>query len=330
MPGSIPDKASLEGLEQLWSKRWDADGIYHFDATAPRQRVYSIDTPPPTVSGSLHVGHVFSYTHTDTIARYKRMQGYAVWYPMGWDDNGLPTERRVQNHFNVRCDPSLPYVTGLEPPQTRSGAAPVPVSRPNFVEMCERLAVADEAAFENLWRFVGLSVDWSRTYTTIGTRATRASQRGFLRLLASGQVYQAEAPTLWDVDFQTAVAQAELEDREQPGAYHRLAFHGQGGDGDLLVDTTRPELLPACVAVVVHPEDTRHASWVGKRVRTPLFGADVPVLTHPLAVPDKGTGAVMVCTFGDTTDVIWWRELGLEVRAVVSRDGRLVHNPPEG
>ena len=327
-----PERPSLEGLEGTWAKRWVEDGTYHFDPSAPRQHVYSIDTPPPTVSGELHIGHVFSFTHTDTIARYKRMQGYSVWYPMGWDDNGLPTERRVQNFYGVRCDPSLPYEPGFVPPTEgglAKGEVPVAISRPNFVELCERLTAQDERAFEEVFRYLGLSVDWRTLYTTIGEKARRASQKSFLRLLRRGEAYAAEAPTLWDIDFRTAVAQAELVERERPGAYHTLAFHRPGGE-DLLIDTTRPELLPACVAVVVHPADERYPGLVGTTVTTPLFGATVPVVAHPLAQPDKGTGAAMVCTFGDVTDVVWWRDLNLPVRAVLGRDGRLLPAPPPG
>ena len=332
MPQAVPEKPTLDGLEDNWANRWEDDRVYSFDRTATREQVYAIDTPPPTVSGSLHVGHVFSYTHTDTIARYKRMRGLEVFYPMGWDDNGLATERRVQNYFGVRCDPSLPYEPGLRPPAEgglASGQDAVAVSRPNFVELCERLVAEDEKAFEALYRHLGLSVDWQQHYTTIGEAARRASQRGFLRLLARGEAYSAEAPTLWDVDFRTAVAQAELEDRERPGAYHQLVFHLPDGS-DLLIDTTRPELLVSCVAVVAHPDDARYTPLIGRSVKTPLFGAEVPFLTHHLAQPDKGTGVAMICTFGDVTDVIWWRELGLPVRAVVGRDGRLVAAAPAG
>jgi valyl-tRNA synthetase len=328
----VPERPSLERLEEMWAKRWAEDGIYQFDPTAERERVYSIDTPPPTVSGELHIGHVFSFTHTDTIARYKRMRGYSVWYPMGWDDNGLPTERRVQNYYGVRCDPSLPYEADLVPPAEgglAKGHSPVAISRPNFVELCERLTAQDERTFEEVFRYLGLSVDWRTLYTTIGAKARRASQRSFLHLLRRGEAYSAEAPTLWDIDFRTAVAQAELVERERPGTYHTLVFHRSSGE-DLLIDTTRPELLPACVAVVVHPADERYASLVGARVTTPLFGAPVPVVAHPLAQPDKGTGAAMVCTFGDVTDVVWWRDLNLPVRTIVGRDGRLLPAAPSG
>jgi valyl-tRNA synthetase len=326
----VPERPTLDGLEAKWSEAWERESRYRFDRSAPRERVFAIDTPPPTVSGSLHVGHVFSYTHTDAIARYQRMQGKAVFYPMGWDDNGLPTERRVQNHFGVRCDPSVAYDAGFTPPKEPSAKEPVSISRPNFVELCLRLTDTDEQAFEALWRTLGLSVDWSMTYTTIGALAQRISQRSFLRLLASEEAYQLEAPTLWDVDFQTAVAQAELEDRERPGEMNRVRFHladGDGDRGDALIETTRPELIPACVALLAHPDDARQSALVGRQVRTPLFGTRVPVLTHPLVDPEKGTGLVMVCTFGDLTDVVWWRELGLPVRSMLGPDGRLAEIP---
>ncbi len=347
----VPERPSLDGLEAKWSEVWERDGVYRFDRSAPRERVFSIDTPPPTVSGSLHVGHVFSYTHTDTIARYQRMRGKAVFYPMGWDDNGLPTERRVQNHYGVRCDPSVAYDPQFTPPAEPSEKEPVSISRPNFVELCLTLTESDEQAFEALWRTLGLSVDWSTTYTTIGRVAQRISQRSFLQLLELGEAYQLQAPTLWDVDFQTAVAQAELEDRERPGAMHRVRFARASGDdggaprgeaqagaptgegaaepgvGDILIETTRPELIPACVALLAHPDDERWSALVGGEALTPLFGTRVPVLAHPLVEPDKGTGLVMVCTFGDLTDVIWWRELSLPVRAVLGEDGRLREVP---
>ena len=318
---ALPEKPALEGLEAKWMALWDASGIYRFDRTAERAEVYAIDTPPPTVSGSLHVGHVFWYTHTDILARYQRMRGRAVFYPMGWDDNGLPTERRVQNYFGVRCDPSLPYDPAFTPPDN-PGKHAISVSRPNFIELCERLTAEDEKAFEALWRTLGLSVDWAMTYSTVGKASQRVSQRAFLRLLARGIAYQLEAPTLWDVDFRTAVAQAELEDRDTPGAYHKLRFTGADG-GAIEIDTTRPELLPACVALVAHPDDARFQPLFGTQVVTPLFKARVPFKAHPLANPEKGTGVAMICTFGDLTDVTWWRELSLPVRAIIQADGRL-------
>jgi valyl-tRNA synthetase len=331
---SLPEKPALEGLEAKWGEKWEAQGTHRFDReTATRDNVFSIDTPPPTASGSLHIGHVFSYTHMDLMARFERMRGKSVFYPMGWDDNGLPTERRVQNYYGVRCDPSLPFDATFTPPleggDNASGKAAdqLPISRRNFIDLCERLTVEDEKQFEDVWRKLGLSVDYSLTYRTIGDEAQTAAQRAFLRNLARGEAYQADAPTLWDVTFRTAVAQAELEDKEQPAAYHRLAFHG--ADGDIHIETTRPELLPACVALVAHPDDERYQHLFGTTVTTPLFGVEVPVLAHHLAQRDKGSGIAMICTFGDLTDVVWWRELDLPNRTIIGRDGRIVADAPD-
>jgi valyl-tRNA synthetase len=324
----VPDKPALEGLEETWAARWKSDDTYAFDRSKSREEIYSIDTPPPTVSGSLHVGHVFSYTHTDLVARFQRMRGKEVFYPMGWDDNGLPTERRVQNYYGVRCDPSLPYDADFTPPDKPDPKRQVPISRPNFIELCERLVEQDEQVFESLWRKLGLSVDWKQHYTTIGRKSQTASQRAFLRNLARGEAYLQESPTLWDVTFQTAVAQAELEAREYAGHYHRVAFHRPDGE-PLYIETTRPELIPAVVALVAHPDDERYQSLFGSTVTSPVFGVEVPVVAHRLAEPDKGAGIAMCCTFGDLTDVTWWRELQLPVRTVIGRDGRLHRETPE-
>ncbi len=333
MPATAPEKVSVEGLETKWAEKWDSTHVYSFDRTADRANIYSIDTPPPTVSGSLHVGHVFSYTHTDVVARFQRMLGKEVYYPMGWDDNGLPTERRVQNFFGVRCDPSLPYDANFVPPfeggdnKSSKAADQIPISRRNFIELCEKLTTEDEKQFEALWRRLGLSVDWSQTYQTISPDAQAVSQKAFLNNLERGEAYQSMAPTLWDVTFRTAVAQAELEDREQPGAYHRIGFDGP--NGKIFVETTRPELLPACVALVAHPDDERYQPLFGKTVTTPLFGVEVPVVAHRLASQEKGSGIAMICTFGDVTDVIWWRELDLPNRAILGWDGRIISEAPD-
>ena len=322
-PRNIPEKPSVEGLESAWIGRWDDEAVYRFDRTATREQVYSIDTPPPTVSGSLHIGHVFSYTHADLIARFQRMSGKQVFYPMGWDDNGLPTERRVENYFGVRCDPSLPYDPDFVAPE-KPAEQKVSISRKNFVELCHRLTAADEEVFKNLWRHLGVSIDWSLEYSTISAHAQAVSQRAFLAMLSRGEVYSSEAPTLWDVDFRTAVSQAELEDRERPGNYHRIAFARGDGQGRVEIETTRPELLASCVALVAHPDDARYQPLFGSTVVTPLFHVEVPVVAHELADPEKGSGIAMICTFGDVTDVTWWREFSLPTRALIGRDGRFL------
>jgi valyl-tRNA synthetase len=329
-PINVPDKPALEGLEAALTQRWLAEGTYKFNPDTTREQVYSIDTPPPTASGSLHVGHMFSFTQTDVLARYQRMIGKNVFYPMGWDDNGLPTERRVQNYYGVRCDPAIPYNADYRPP-----AEPAKnqrdfdvVSRRNFIELCEELAVEDEKVFESLFQQLGLSVDWQLTYRTIDDSSRQVSQRAFLANLAAGDAYMAEAPTLWDITFRTAVAQAELEDREVAGAYYRYPFFTEDGE-KIYVETTRPELLAACAALVANPDDERYQPLFGKKVTSPVFGVEVEVKAHPLAKADKGSGIAMVCTFGDLTDVTWWRELRLPTRAIVGRDGRIIGETPD-
>jgi len=324
----VPEKPALEGLEAKWSARWRDEGTYTFERPARRDQVFSIDTPPPTVSGSLHVGHVFSYTHTDLVARYQRMRGRAVFYPMGWDDNGLPTERRVQNYYGVRCDPKLPHDPSFVPPDRPDPKRPVSISRQNFIELCQELTEIDEQAFQDLWQQLGLSVDWGQLYQTISDESIRVAQRAFLRNLARGEAYLSHAPTLWDVTLQTAVAQAELEDRETDGAFHRVAFHRPDGQ-PLFIETTRPELIVSVCALIAHPDDERYKPLFGTTVRSPLFGVEIPVLAHPAAEPDKGAGIAMCCTFGDLTDVTWWRELRLPTRTVIGRTGRFQAEAPD-
>ncbi len=323
----VPEKPVLEGLEDRWQASWKTDATYAFVRPDARSQVFSIDTPPPTVSGSLHVGHVFSYTHTDLIARYQRMTGKHVFYPIGWDDNGLPTERRVQNYYGVRCDPSVPYDPDFTPPAKADPKNQIRISRRNFVDLCRELTHVDERTFEDLWRRVGLSVDWASLYSTISDDSVLVAQLAFLRNVARDEAYMSEAPTLWDVSFQTAVAQAELEARDYPGAYHRVAFHAS--KGPVYVETTRPELIGACVALIAHPDDERYQHLFGTTVRSPLYGVELPVLAHEAAEPDKGSGLVMCCTFGDLTDVTWWRELQLPARVIIGRDGRILRDRPE-
>ena len=327
---TTPDKVSGDGIEERAAARWESAKTYAFRRGTSRDQVFAIDTPPPTVSGSLHIGSVFGYVQADSIARFQRMIGKNVFYPMGWDDNGLPTERRVENFFGVRCDTSLPYDPDFVAPTDPDPKKKVSCSRRNFVELCKQLTDVDEKVFEDVWRAVGLSVDWSLTYATIGERAQRASQRMFLRNLARGEAYLASAPTFWDVTFQTAVAQAEFEERETDGAGHQIFFRHAQTDEYIEIFTTRPELLAATGAVVINPDHPRADELVGKELIVPGFGQRVTVYKHPLAQLDKGTGMAMVSTFGDITDVTWWRELQIPMRAIVGRDGRIVAQVPIG
>ncbi|MFC6422107.1 valine--tRNA ligase [Ornithinimicrobium tianjinense] len=336
-PATLPERPTVDGLEEKWVAVWKDRDVFAFDREAAlqadRSQIFAVDTPPPTASGSLHLGHVFGYTQADCLARYHRMTGKHVFYPIGWDDNGLPTERRVQNYYGVRGDATLPYDPGFTPPQqggegkSAKAADQVPVGRANFIELCEELTVIDEKAFEDTFRRLGLAIDWNIQYRTIDDRSRAVAQQAFLRNLARGEAYQAEAPGLWDITFQTAVAQAELEARDYPGAYHRVAYHRPSGER-VYVETTRPELICSVVALIAHPDDERYQPLFGTTVTSPLFGVEVPVLAHELAEPDKGSGIVMCCTFGDMTDVQWWRELSLPTRSVITRNGRLQSETP--
>jgi valyl-tRNA synthetase len=323
----LPKHFESAPAEERWDKVWQESGIYHYDSGKSREETFVVDTPPPTVSGSLHVGHMFSYTQPDVVVRFWRMRGKNIFYPMGWDDNGLPTERRVQNYFHVRCEAHVPYEPGLtftESTDAQRKERPRLVSRKNFIELCHQLTHKDELAFQNLFRRLGLSVDWRQTYATIDDNCRWVAQTSFLDLMEKGLGYQTWAPTMWDVDFQTAVAQAEVEDRVRPGAYHHIEFGVQDSDRSFVIATTRPELLPACVGVTAHPDDPRFKDLFGKLAVTPLFKAPVPIFASELADPEKGTGILMVCTFGDQTDVTWWREQKLALRQIIGLDGRLV------
>lgn len=329
-PAALPAHFDGAAAEKHWNEVWQRTGTYTWDAASTREQSFVIDTPPPTVSGSLHMGHVFSYTHTDVIARQRRMLGLNVFYPMGWDDNGLPTERRVQNFFHVRCDPKLPYEPQLALEQSPLGeqerrkTPPRVVSRRNFIELCRHVTHQDERAFEGLFRRIGLSVDWTQSYATIDDHCRHLAQLSFLDLFRKGHAYTLEAPTMWDVDFQTALAQADLKDEERPGAYHDLEFGVEGSSETFVISTTRPELLAACVGVTARPDDARYQKLFGRRALTPLFRVPVPIFPSEFADPDKGTGILMVCTFGDQSDVYWWREHRLALRQIIGRDGRLL------
>jgi valyl-tRNA synthetase len=318
----LPKRFNAADAESRWCEEWAESGIYAWDPNAAREETFVVDTPPPTVSGSLHVGHLFSYSHQDFIVRYQRMRGKNVFFPIGWDDNGLPTERRVQNLYNVKCEPHLHYDPDFKGERGRKGD-PLPISRRNFIELCDEAIKDDEAAFKHLWTRLGLSYDWDQEYTTINEHCRRTSQASFLELLEKGHAYQADQPVMWDVDFQTAIAQAELVDKEEASAYHFLRFGIQDSSEFLVIATTRPELLPACVAVFVHPEDDRFKAYHGKNAVTPLFHVPVPIIPDEKADPEKGTGVVMCCTFGDQTDVDWWREHNLPLRQVIARNGHL-------
>jgi valyl-tRNA synthetase len=320
----LPKKFKPKDIEDRWCEEWKKSGIYAWDSSRGRDETFVVDTPPPTVSGSLHPGHVFSYSHQDFVVRFQRMCGKNIFFPIGWDDNGLPTERRVQNVYNVKCEAHLHYDPDFKRDRGAKGDR-LPISRRNFIELCNILTPEDEEAYRRLWTRMGLSYDWNQEYATIDDHCRRTSQYSFLDLLDKGEIYQAERPVMWDVDFRTAIAQAEVTDKELPSAYQFLRFGVQDADRDhIVIATTRPEMLAACVAVLAHPEDERYKPLFGKNAVTPLFHVPVPIMADPHADPEKGTGIVMVCTFGDQTDVDWVKKYDLPVRQILDRNGHLM------
>ncbi|MBM01386.1 MAG: valine--tRNA ligase [Chloroflexi bacterium] len=305
-------------------REWDKENLYSNFNPNSKKKIFSVDTPPPTASGYLHIGHVFSYSHQDFIVRFRRMRGEEIFYPMGWDDNGLPTERRVQDYFNVKCDPeekSVQNILGKIKENGKNSSA-LKVSRKNFIELCHIVTTEDEKVFKELFMKIALSVDWNHEYTTIQDLPRELAQKSFIDLYEKGFVYNTDNPSLWDPEFQTAVAQAEIEDREMPGAFHDIRFETDSNES-FVISTTRPELLAACVGVAAHPDDKRFKHLIGKNAITPLFGIKVPVFGSELVDMEKGTGILMVCTFGDNVDVQWWQENNLDTRIIVNKYGRL-------
>ena len=315
---------AYQSCEEKWINNWEDQKIYHWNPHDTQKQTFAIDTPPPTVSGSLHIGHVFSYTQTDVIARYLRMIGKNVFYPMGWDDNGLPTERRVQHVFNIKCNPLMPYNPDWKPEKKQDGPLEE-VSRLNFIQACNLLTQEDEKIYEWTWKKLGLSIDWNQQYATIDSHCRKISQWSFLDLLEKKKAYKKYAVTLWDVDFKTAVAQAEIEDRMKPGVYHDIAFQTVSGHS-FVISTTRPELLPACIAIAAHPEDKRYQHLFQEQAITPLYHHKVPILPSDHADPEKGTGILMVCTFGDIQDVHFWKKHQLPLKQVITQDGTFINS----
>ncbi len=296
--------------EPRWQSYWSDKGIFRFNPESGKP-LYAIDTPPPTVSGMIHMGHIFSYVQAEVMARYHRMRGKEVFYPFCFDDNGLPSERFTEKEKNVKAQ-DMP--------------------RSEFVDLCLDVTKGAEAMFRDLWTRFGFSCDWDLLYTTIDPWVQRISQRSFLDLNAKGFVYRREAPTLWCPECRTAVAQAETEDKSLPSHFHDLEFPLEDGSGSIPIATTRPELLPACVAVFVHPNDDRWKALIGRKAVVPIFGHTVEIMSDPKVEIDKGSGVVMCCTFGDTTDIAWWKDFDLDLRIVLDARGHMnsLAGPLEG
>lgn len=279
-------------------QRWENEHTYAAENNPGP--LYSIDTPPPTVSGSLHIGHIFSYTQTDIIARHKRMQGNSVFYPFGFDDNGLPTERFVEKQRGVRA-----HVVG----------------RAEFIKLCLEETHTVEQEFKELWQRMGLSIEWDKCYSTISDTTRAVSQASFIELYKKGYIYRAYEPALYCTTCRTSVAQAELDDSEHDSFFNDIVFTDERGN-DLIIGTTRPELLPSCVALLYNPTDERYQHLKGRQARVPLFGHQVPILEDEQVSIEKGTGLVMCCTFGDKTDIAWFKKFKLPYKQSVGFDGK--------
>jgi valyl-tRNA synthetase len=302
IPADLPKELDLAAAEERCRALWEDSGIYRF-APASGAAVFSVDTPPPYVSAAhLHVGHAMSYAQAEFIVRYQRMQGRNVFYPMGFDDNGLPTERFVEKTY------------GINKRQT---------TRKEFRALCLEETRKGAAEYEKLWRALGLSVDWRLRYSTIDDHCRATAQKSFLDLYRGGRLARLNEPVLWDTHFETALAQADLESLPRRGKLHAVAFQG-GGGRELVISTTRPELIPACVALYCHPSDERYRGLAGTPAVVPLFGYEVPVLADEEVEAGFGTGLMMVCTFGDGEDVRRWKRDGLATRLCIGPAGRLL------
>ncbi|WP_375333558.1 valine--tRNA ligase [Candidatus Tisiphia endosymbiont of Xenochironomus xenolabis] len=295
----FPKDYSFSESERKWQKFWQEQKIYLWDKNETRENSFVVDTPPPTVSGQLHIGHVYSYTQADFMVRFKRMLGKNIFYPIGFDDNGLPTERLVEKQKQIKA---------------------TNMAREQFVEICKEVVISEEEKFRSLFNQMALSVDWTLEYQTINPLSRKMSQMSFLDLVNKGEVYRNNQPILWDPVDQTALAQADIEDQEKTSMMNDVIFQTSKGER-IIIATTRPELLPACVAVFYNPNDDRYKHLQGQFAITPLFDVKVPILADDLAQIDKGTGLVMCCTFGDVTDITWWRVHNLPIKIIIDKKG---------
>jgi valyl-tRNA synthetase len=297
----FPKKYKFDESEKKLQNFWQEQGVYVWDKNESRANTYVVDTPPPTVSGQLHIGHIYSYTHTDFVVRYQRMKGMNIFYPMGFDDNGLPTERLVEKKRKVKASS---------------------MNREEFVAICKDVVESEEEKFQILFNSIALSVDWNIEYRTISDNSCKISQMSFLDLMQKGEIYRDSQPMLWDPVDQTALAQADIEDQEKTTFMNDIQFTTEDGE-KITIATTRPELLPACVSVFFHPDDKRYTHLEGKFAISPLFVVKVPLLPDDMVDPEKGSGLVMCCTFGDQTDILWWRKHELPTKIIFTKWGTI-------
>ncbi len=301
----LDKKYNAQEKEEKWLNYWKENGVYDFK---PDQReVFSIDTPPPTVNGKIHIGHIFSYSQTEMIARYKRLRGYNIFYPFGFDDNGLPSERLVEKEQGKKAHE---------------------IGREEFSKLCYETTDKYEADFQNLFSKMGVSTDWNIHYKTVSPSTIKISQTSFLDLIDKGHCYHKESPALWCNECLTSIAQAELETKTIKTTFNYVNFKTVEDGEEFTIATTRPELLPAIVCVFVNPKDEEHNHLIGKTAHIPVIDVEVPIMGDEKVAIDKGTGVVMCCTFGDQTDIEWWKKYNLPLKYIFTADGKIIDSVP--
>src|SRR3989344_7107707 len=293
----LPNEYNIKENELKWQKYWEKEKIYKFDKNLKKE-IFSIDTPPPTVSGKMHIGHAFSYSHTDIIARYKRMNDYNIFYPFGTDDNGLPTERLVEKTKGIMAKD---------------------FSRQEFINLCTDFLKKELPEFIQDWKRIGLSSDFNIYYSTINNNSRKISQWSFLDLYKKDRAYRRDAPAMWCPECKTGVSQVEVKDKELDSTFNWIIF--KIGKENLEIATTRPELLPACVSLFYNPNDARFKKYKGKKAKVPLFDFEVPIMEDSKVNPKKGSGILMCCTFGDQSDMEWQRQYNFEIKEAISQEG---------
>lgn len=291
--------------EEKWLNYWKKNKIYEFKHDY--REVYSIDTPPPTVNGKIHIGHIFSYSQAEMIARYKRLRGYNVFYPFGFDDNGLPSERLVEKEQKKKAHE---------------------IGRESFSKLCYETTNKYEEEFQDLFSKLGVSTDWSMCYKTVSSSTIKISQNSFLDLIEKGHCYHKESPALWCNECLTSIAQAELETKTIKTTFNYVNFKTVEDNEIFTIATTRPELLPAIVCVFVNPDDDKNNHLIGKTAHIPVIDVNVPIIGDEKVAIDKGTGIVMCCTFGDQTDIEWWKKYNLPLKYIFTDDGRIMDSVP--
>ena len=302
----LDKKYNIQEKEQKWMEYWDENKIYEF---IPDQReIYSIDTPPPTVNGKIHIGHIFSYSQAEMIARYKRIRGYNVFYPFGFDDNGLPSERLVEKEQGKKAHE---------------------IGREAFSKLCYETTNKYEEDFKKLFKRAGFSAELNKAYKTVSDSSSKISQLSFLDLVEKGHCYHKESPALWCNECLTSIAQAELETKTIKTTFNYIKFKTKEDNEEFIIATTRPELLPAIVSVFVNPKDENNNHLIGKTAIIPLINVEVPILGDDKVDETKGTGIVMCCTFGDQTDIEWWKKYNLPLKNIFTNDGKIIETIPK-